>query len=450
MATSTQFSIQKDNTETIEWADNTKQQLDQQEAQRLGLEFDPKSPENKKLVRKLDWRLVPSCWALYLLSNVDRANIGNAKTGGLEDDFKLTSTQYSIIVLVFFTSYIVCEVPSNMILGRVRPSIYLPTLAILWGIAAACQGACQNWHQIVCLRFLIGFFESGFAPGCAFYLSSWYRKYELASRYAWLYTSVAVAGAVSGLLAGVITEFMDGAGGIAGWRWLFIIEGVASCVLGVIVMFVMPDYPTSINSKFLTQEERILACNRLAIDGMGLAQGAQQRVGEWTALKMTVKDWRTWCLCFLFVMGTGSQTIQYFIPSLVETFGWKGHYAQYMTIPGYAFAVVCILVGCFTADYLQMIWPVLTVMSGSGFVFFVATTASTDGMVRYVLGIFAFGTIYGCSPLTKTWISHVLSHPSEKRAVAIALINALGNGSSIYGSFLWPDKDSPRFTPGFA
>lgn len=164
----------------------------------------------------------PSCWALYLLSNVDRANIGNAKAGGLEEDFRLTSTQYSIIVLVFFTSYIVCEVPSNMILGRVRPSIYLPTLAILWGMAAACQGACQNWHQVVGLRFLIGFFESGFAPGCAFYLSSWYRKYELASRYAWLYTSVAVAGAVSGLLAGVITEYMDGAAGIAGWRWLFV------------------------------------------------------------------------------------------------------------------------------------------------------------------------------------------------------------------------------------
>ncbi|KAL1854049.1 hypothetical protein Daus18300_011547 [Diaporthe australafricana] len=408
MSSPTQISVLKDTADTVEWVDNSKHQLDQQEAQRLGLEFDPNSPENKKLVRKLDWRLV-----------------------------------YSIIVLVFFTSYIVCEVPSNMILGRVRPSIYLPTLAILWGVAAACQGACQNWHQIVRLRFLIGFFESGFAPGCAFYLSSWYRKYELASRYAWLYTSVAVAGAVSGLLAGVITEFMDA-------FFNQIIEGVASIVLGVIVMFVMPDYPTSINSKFLAKDERILACNRLAIDGMGLAQGAQKRVGEWTALKMTVRDWRTWCLCFLFVMGTGSQTIQYFIPSLVESFGWKGHYAQYMTIPGYAFAVVCILAGCFIADWLKMIWPVLVVMSGSGFVFFVATTAATDGMVRYVLAIFAFGTIYGCSPLTKTWISHVLSHPSEKRAVAIALINAIGNGSSIYSSFLWPDKDSPRFMPGFA
>lgn len=120
-----------------------------------------------------------------------------------------------------------------------------------------------------------------------------------------------------------------------------------------------------------------------------------------------------------------------------------------MTIPSYAFAVVCILTGCFIADWLQTIWPVLAIMSGAGFVLFVATTVATSGMVRYVLAIFAFGAIYGCSPLTKTWVSHVLSHPAEKRAVAIALINALGNGSSIYGSWLWPDKDSPRFLVGF-
>lgn len=108
------------------------------------------------------------------MSNVDRANISNAKTGGLETDFNLTSTQYSIIVLVFFTTYVVCEVPSNMLLNRLRPSLYLPTLAILWGIAAACQGAVTNWNQLVALRMIIGVFESGFAPGCAFYLSSWY------------------------------------------------------------------------------------------------------------------------------------------------------------------------------------------------------------------------------------------------------------------------------------
>lgn len=121
---------------------------------------------------------------------------------------------------------------------------------------------------------------------------------------------------------------MDNAGGIRGWRWLFILEGIGSVVIGIVVIFVMPDYPTSTNSKFLTEEERLLACNRLAMDGMGLTQAAHEKVSEWTALKMTVRDWRTWTLCFLFMLGTGAQTMQYFVPSLVETFGWEGHKGQ--------------------------------------------------------------------------------------------------------------------------
>jgi hypothetical protein len=119
------------------------------------------------------------------------------------------------------------------------------------------------------------------------------------------------------------------------------------------------------------------------------------------------------------------------------------------TIPSYAFAVVCILCSCFLADRLKTIWPVLAGLSGFGFIFFMATTICSDGMTRYALAIFAFGPIYGCSPLIKTWISHTLGHPAEKRAVAIALINALGNGSSIYGSFLWPKSNGPQYLIGF-
>lgn len=108
---------------------------------------------------------------------------------------------------------------------------------------------------------------------------------------------------------------------------LFILEGVGSVVIGIVVIFVMPDYPTSPN-KFLNPEERKLACNRLAMDGMGLTQGAQEKVAEWVAFKMAVRDWRTWALCLLFMLGTGAQTMQYFLPSIVETLGWEGNDAQ--------------------------------------------------------------------------------------------------------------------------
>lgn len=145
---------------------------------------------------------------------------------------------------MFFVSYLVCEVPANMLLTRVRPSLFLPGLGVLWGIFAMLQGATRNWTQLVGLRFLIGVAEvsrrtrakpspsvqyayltnqqAGFAPGCAFYLSAWYRRYELTTRYSILYTSVPLAGAVSGLIAGVITQYMEGVGGLRGWRWLFV------------------------------------------------------------------------------------------------------------------------------------------------------------------------------------------------------------------------------------
>ncbi|EOO00178.1 putative nicotinamide mononucleotide permease protein [Phaeoacremonium minimum UCRPA7] len=430
--------------------DKSADAADAAQAQQIAAQWVDGTPEEKRLKRKLDWRILPCTWVLYLLGYLDRANIGNAKTGGLQSDFGLTSSQYSIIVLAFFISYLVFEVPANMILTRVRPSVFLPGLGLVWGTFAALMGATQNWSQVAGLRFLLGFAEAGFAPGCAFFLSSWYRKYELATRYAFLYTSVPIAGAISGLLAGVITDHMDGAGGLSGWRWLFILEGLASVVASVIIFFLMPDYPSN-SKRFLNEEESILACNRLAADGIGLTQGrGVEHIPHWTAFKMTCVDWRVWAQCLLFVLVTGSQTMQYFIPTLVKSFGWTGPVGQYHTIPAYMAALVYVVACCWLADKYKAKWQFICGLSAVGCVLFIAVTALQDKMAQYVLTIFAFGTIYGCSPLVKTWVSDVIPQPAAKRAIAIALINAIGNASSIYSSWLWPDKDAPRYIPGFA
>ncbi|KAL4923607.1 major facilitator superfamily domain-containing protein [Aspergillus undulatus] len=420
------------------------------EAEQIAATWVNGTPEEKKLVRKLDWRILPCCWVLYLLGFLDRANIGNAKTGGLEDDFNLTSSQYSIIVLVFFISYLVFEVPANMILTRVRPSVFLPGLGLVWGTFAALMGATQNWGQLAGMRFLLGFAEAGFAPGCAFLLSSWYRRYELATRFALLYTSVPLAGAISGLLAGVITDHMEDIAGLPGWRWLFILEGIASVTAAIIIYFLMPDYPST-SKRFLDEEESILACNRLAVDGIALTQGTgAEKIPHWVAFKMTCSDWRVWAQCFLFVLVTGAQTMQYFIPTLVETFGWTGPTGQYHTIPAYMAALVYVVLSCYLADRYKRKWQFICSLSGIGCILFIAVATVQNRMVQYILTIFAFGTIYGCSPLVKTWVSDVIPQPAAKRAVAIALINAIGNASSIYSSWLWPDEDAPRYIPGFA
>ncbi|KAK7932036.1 hypothetical protein PG985_002748 [Apiospora marii] len=424
--------------------------VDADHAQRLAAQWVEGTAEEGRLKRRLDWRIIPCTWILYLLGYLDRSNIGNAKTGGLARDFDMTSGQYSIIVLVFFISYLIFEVPANMIIMRVRPSVFLPGLGVIWGTFAALMGATQSWSQLAGLRFLMGVAEAGFAPGSTFYLSCWYRRYELATRYALLYTAVPIAGAISGLLAGLITQYMDGSAGLAGWRWLFILEGVASVIASIVIFLLMPDFPSN-SKRFLSQQESLLACNRLAVDGIALALGVGgEKIPHWEAFKMTCSDWRVWVQCFLFVLVTGAQTMQYFIPTLVESFGWTGHTGQYYTIPAYMAALVYVLAFCWLADKYKTKWQLICGLSGLGCILFIAVTTTPHSKVaQYVLTIFAFGTIYGCSPLVKTWVSDVIPQPAAKRAVAIALINAIGNASSIYSTWLWPDKDAPRYIPGF-
>ncbi|PPQ68912.1 hypothetical protein CVT26_001849 [Gymnopilus dilepis] len=426
--------------------------------------FTPNSEAEKALVRKIDKRIVPTIWVLYTLSYLDRSNIGNAKVGGMQADLGFNSNQYSIILLVFFISYVVFEVPMNMTLTRVRPSIYLSILCFVWGAVAACMGAVKSWQSLAGIRFLLGITEAGFAPGIAFYLSSWYKRHELAKRYSLYYTATAVSvsqgicwhcastnrrekGAFSGLLAGVITDHLHMARGIAGWRWLLIIEGVGSSAAALVTWMILPDWPAT--TSWLTPEEKFLATQRLTHDGIGNTSDASQP-SHMQAVRMAFGDWRTWVLVVMYMLATGSQTIQYFVPTLVKELGYTGYMAQYMTIPIYAVAFVGILVLCFLSDWRKERANYITWAGIIAMISFIVTVASNNDKVKYAFLCFAVGAVYASCPLTLLWVSGIIDHPAEKRAIAIALVNALGNSASIYGSFMWPAEDAPRYISGFA
>ncbi|KAI5119148.1 hypothetical protein M0805_005227 [Coniferiporia weirii] len=410
--------------------------------------YQPDPEAEKRLKRKIDLRIVPAIWILYTLSYLDRANIGNAESGGMADDLHITSNQYSVILLMFFVSYVIFEVPANMFLTRCRPSLFLSGVCILWGGVAACMAAGKSWQQIAGIRFCLGIVEAGFAPGIAFYLSSWYKKHELARRYAIYYTATAVSGAFSGLLAGVITQYLDGARGIAGWRWLLLIEGVASSFAGLFTWMILPDWPAT--TKWLTPEETFLAVQRLKYDGIASSGAESQQPTHREAFSLAVRDWRTWTLVFMFMLATGSQTIQYFIPTLVGQLGYTGYTKQYMTIPIYAVAFISILFFCFVSDIRKERGHYITIAAGIAAVSFIITVAVDDKKAKYAFLCFAVGGVYAACPLTLLWVSSIITHPAEKRAVAIAIVNALGNSASIYGSFLWPSSTGPRYAQGFA
>ncbi|KAI8313760.1 major facilitator superfamily transporter [Colletotrichum sp. SAR11_59] len=182
----------------------------------------------KKAVRKVDFRLVPMLVLLYLMAYLDKTNIGNAKIEGLLDSLHMTGIDYNIALSVFFIPFVLAEVPSNMVLHMFkRPSLYIGGIVTCWGIVMTCNGVVQNFGGLVAVRIFLGLFEAGFLPGAILIISKWYLPNETQTQIAILYTSAASGGAFSGLLAFAIAK-MDGVGGYEGWRWIFILEGLAT------------------------------------------------------------------------------------------------------------------------------------------------------------------------------------------------------------------------------
>ena len=183
--------------------------------------------DDKKLMRKVDWRTIPWLSVLYLLAFLDRANVGNAKIEGLLAGVHMTDAQYSLGLTLFFVSYAVFEVPSNLMLRRLSPRIWLSTLTVLFGINATLLGVSFNPGSFIAARFTLGIFEAGLFPGVNYYLSTWYKRREFGLRAALFFSAATASGAFGGLLAAGIGK-MSGSGGLGGWAWIFILEGIVT------------------------------------------------------------------------------------------------------------------------------------------------------------------------------------------------------------------------------
>ncbi|EGU88786.1 hypothetical protein FOXB_00708 [Fusarium oxysporum f. sp. conglutinans Fo5176] len=195
-------------------------------------------PEERKkaVIRKVDWRLIPMLVLLYLIAYLDKTNIGNAKIEGMTDDLQLKGIEYNIVTAIFFIPFVLCEVPSNMILHKFkRPSWYMGGIVFCWGVIMTLTALVQNYAGLLVIRFLLGIFEAGFLPGAILIISNWYLPNETQTRIAILYTSAATGGAFSGLLAFAIAK-MDGMAGMEGWRWIFLIEGLFTVVVAIMGM----------------------------------------------------------------------------------------------------------------------------------------------------------------------------------------------------------------------
>ncbi|CAK4031199.1 hypothetical protein AC578_5340 [Lecanosticta acicola] len=402
--------------------------------------------EERALVRKVDLMLLPTMWLMYLLSYMDRTNIGNAK---IAVEPRAGRTRASVDPEKFFITYVIFEVPTNLILAKTRPSIFLATIMTLWGIVTCCMAKVETYGQLVALRVIVGILEAGFAPGVLLILSSWYKKAEQSKRFGVYISAAVLSGAFGGLIAGAITDNLDGKYGIRGWRWLFIVEGAATAGWALIAGFILPDFP--VNTARLSPRERELAISRLERDDVQNRTEDTPHLSSMEAIRQSLISWRVWLLIAGYTVIVGSSTLSYFYPTLVEGLGYTSNMAQYMVVPIYAVSFVCVgFTSYFSDKFPQQRGIIIAAWLTLSMICSIIVCAVYDYTARYVLLVIMAAGLWSTNGLSLSYASSTLaSMPQETRAVSLALINALGNLAQIYGAYLFPSKDEPKYLLGF-
>ncbi|KAG9080073.1 hypothetical protein FRC06_007104, partial [Ceratobasidium sp. 370] len=316
----------------------------------IGGQFD--APRTQRLLRKMDWNIVPFLALLYLLSFLDRTNIGNARLAGLEADLGMNklSLQYNTALgkcpqprSIFFPFYVAAEIPSNMMLKRTRPSLWFATIMVAWGLCMTFMGFVTSYPGLLVARAFLGIAEGGLFPGVTFYITMWYRRHECGLRMAIFFSAATAAGAFGGLLARGISE-MNGIGGKAGWAWIFILEGLLTLIIAGIAFFVINDYPET--ARFLNEEERTEVVRRLREDRSALADEFGMRY-FWDA----IKDWKIWVHMFITIgIYTPLYSFSLFLPTIIKNMGYTNEKSQLMTVPPYVAACLCTIAAGKIAD----------------------------------------------------------------------------------------------------
>ncbi|KAL5884428.1 hypothetical protein ACKVWC_003397 [Pyricularia oryzae] len=405
---------------------------------------DQLAEQKKKLLRKVDGRLLPLLILMYLFNFLDRSNLAQARQGTLEADLGMTGTDFNLATSIFFIGYLLMQLPSNLIITRVRPSLYLAGVTVLWGVVSACNGATRKFTDLIVVRFFLGFVEAPFFPGVIFLMSSWYTRAELTRRVAWFYSGSALANMFGGLLAAGILGNMHNAQGIAGWRWLFIIEGVVTVFIGLCAGYFLPDYPQ--NTRWLTEEERALASYRLLEDIDEADEATATSV--WHGVKLALKDYRLYLFVLLQHLSLLSQTFQYFFPSIVGTLGYGSIVTLLLTVPVWFATFLTTIAATFSASRtndrsLHIIGLMLVATVGN----VIATATSNLAARFFAMFLMPMGSV-SAFVIIVPWIANSFPRPLVKRSACVATANMIGNTASAYGSYMYPASAAPQYVPG--
>ena len=366
--------------------------------------------------RKVSWRLVPFLLLCYVVAYLDRVNVGFAKLQMLSD-LQFSETVYGLGAGIFFIGYFLFEVPSNVILHKVGARIWIARIMITWGVISAAMMFVTTPTMFYVLRFLLGIAEAGFFPGIILYLTYWYPANRRGRTTTFFMTAIALSGVIGGPLSGWAMQAFDGHNGWAGWQWMFLLEGIPSILVGLVVLAYLDDRIA--HARWLSDDEKALLQRNIA------SEDAHKEDPPIGTVLSSPRVWLMSAIYFCFVMGLYG--VSFWLPTIIKQTGVKGALdIGLLTAIPYGCAVVGMVVVAFSADRSgERRWHIAipAVLGALGLVLSVQWHDSTAlAMVALTLA-----TIGILTTLPLFWSLPTAFLAGTGAAAGIALINSLGN-----------------------
>jgi MFS family permease len=401
----------------------------------------PTYEHEKALCWKFDIRILPMLALMYLCNALDKGNLGNAKTDGMDKDLGFVGNQYNIMLSIFFIPYVLFAPPIGMLGKKYGPHRVLPIMMFSFGSATLLSACVVNFGGMMALRWFLGMAESAFFPLVIYYLTTFYRRGELARRLAIFYAASNIANAFSGLLAyGVfhINSKLDS------WRYLFIIEGTATIIFAFVAYWYLPK--SAYEAKFLDEAEKKLAYTRIQID-------SSSTVGEQFVLKDALKIFKQpttyGFLAIEICLGIPLQSVSLFMPQIVGALGYDKVKTNLYTVAPNIVGAVMLLILAFTSDLTRLRFPFVALgfmLTFIGFIIFASVDIKSQIHVAYFACFMMTWGTSAPSVILSTWYNNNIAHEGRRvtlTSVGVPLANLMG----VVSSNIFAEKDKPKYKP---
>ncbi|KAK0646669.1 major facilitator superfamily domain-containing protein [Cercophora newfieldiana] len=404
----------------------------------------PPTTTPRRLLLRIDSRILPLVCALYLLAFLDRVNIANARAFGLESELHLSGIQFNTALTIFFIPYVLFEIPSNILLKRAGPRVYLSACCFGFGLVTTLQGFVSGYGGLLAARFFLGLFECGMVPGCFYLIGMWYRREEAQKRFSLFFASTALAGAFGGLLASAIGK-MEGIRRYLGWRWIFILEGLLTCVVAGGLLLVFPDFVEG--AKWLTPEERTYIQARLAADQ---GPSAASRKITFADVKKVMSDFKVWFGGLIyFALVVPAYGYAFFSPTILLTYRYSPIETQLRSVPPYATAFGLSMLVAIASDHIRhrftfVVTGMFISLTGLAVLLNIHNAVDTQYGALFLVA----GGLYAAMPVAVCWFNmNLLGH--HRRSIGIAWQIGFGNIGGIISTYSFLRDDAPLFRKGY-